>query len=105
MKAPGDRMKGWILTRGELRVIEFPPAESNAMSCPYGANSRLEIVGHYQRIGEAVRGFLYSNGNYVSIDVPDATATDARGINDDGLIVGHYTDKQSKTHGFLMRRQ
>jgi probable HAF family extracellular repeat protein len=104
MRATGDRMKGWWLTRGGLRLIEFPPAESNSMSCPVGVNSKGEVVGHYQRTGDQVRGFLYSNGNYVSIEAPDATYTEARGINDDGVIVGLYTDKNSKTHGFVMRR-
>jgi len=104
VQATGDRMKGYLLTRDGLQVIEFPPGENNSMTCPFSANSHLEVVGHYQRMGETIRGYLYSKGSYVSIEVPEATMTDARGINDDGLIVGFYTDKNSKTHGFLMRR-
>ena len=97
-------MKGWVLTRKALQVIEFPPAESNGMSCPFGANSKGDIVGHYQRVNEQVRGFLLSGGSFLSIEVPESTGTNAYGINDNGLIVGTYYDKSNKTHGFLLRR-
>src|SRR5262249_29678133 len=36
-------------------------------------------------------------------DVPDALGTGARGINDQGDIVGRYTDAQGVFHGFLLR--
>ena len=104
LQAQGDRMKGWLLSRKGLQVLEFPPAEANGMSCPFGANSKGDIVGHYQRVGEQVRGFLYSGGRFINIEVPDSTGTQALGINEDGLIVGSYNDKNSKTHGFLLRR-
>lgn len=103
LQAAGDRMKGWLLNRQGLRVFEFPPAELNTMSCPFGANSKGAIVGHYQRAKEQVRGFLYTGGEFISIEVPDSTGTNAYGINDSGLIVGTYYDKNSITHGFLMR--
>jgi uncharacterized membrane protein len=104
VQATGDRMKGYVLTRDGLQLIEFPPGEANTMTCPFGVNSHGDIVGHYMRTGDQIRGYLYSKGTYVSIDVPEATMTDVRGINDNGLIVGFYTDKNSQTHGFLTRR-
>lgn len=104
LQTPGDRMKGWVLTKERLHVLEFPPAEQNGMTCPFGANSKGELVGHYQRRGEAVRGYLLSAGNFTSIEVPDATWTQASAINDAGLVAGHFVDKGNKTHGFLWRR-
>jgi uncharacterized membrane protein len=104
LQAKGERMKGWFLTRKGANIIEFPPAENNNMSCPFGVNSKGDIVGHYQRKGEPIRGFVFSGGKYVSFEVPDATATNGNGINDDGVIVGGYTDKNNKSHGFILRR-
>ena len=44
-------------------------------------------------------GFFYTNGNYTTLDAPNASGgTFANGI-DGGNIVGYYTD--SATHGFL----
>src|SRR5262249_35264435 len=46
--------------------------------------------------------FLYSGGTYTTIDVPVANSfTFARGINDNGQIVGYYSDDIG-THGFLL---
>lgn len=97
----GDHMKGWMLTRSGLQIIEFPPGENNSMTCPFAVNAKGDIVGHYQRRGEAIHGYLLSKGTYTSFDVPDSTMTDARGISDEGVIVGVYTDRNSKTHGFV----
>ena len=104
LQATGGRMKGWVMTKNRFEVMEFPPAEENNMSCVFGGNSKGEFVGHYQRRTGPVRGFLYQNGRFDLIDFPDATATDVRGINDDGLIVGMYTAKDGKVHAFTLVR-
>jgi len=39
---------------------------------------------------------------YTTIDFPSAISTTAYGINDDGQIVGTYTDSLSRQHGFLI---
>ena len=36
-------------------------------------------------------GFLYSGGNYTTLDVPGSTDTILRGINNSGQIVGDYS--------------
>jgi uncharacterized membrane protein len=38
----------------------------------------------------------------VNIDVPNATATEARGINNSGAIVGNYLDGEGDSHGFYL---
>jgi len=66
-----------------------------------GINNSGEIVGSYvDQVGS--HGFLYSGGNYSTIDYPGAAAaglTGLRGINDSGQIVGDV-DENSNV-GFL----
>src|SRR5262249_46179105 len=48
-------------------------------------------------------GFLRTPaGAYETIDVPDALATIANGINENGTIVGEFTDLDGVTHGFVL---
>jgi uncharacterized membrane protein len=47
-------------------------------------------------------GFLLQDGVYTRIDVPGGTGTVARGISDQGIIVGHYS-VSGVTHGFAYR--
>ncbi len=71
----------------------------------YGINATGQIVGYYEDDGTAFgldHGFLYSGGNYTTLDDPSANAgTFAQGINDSGQIVGYYTNTASGNHGFL----
>src|SRR5205807_119271 len=46
-------------------------------------------------------GFLLSNGQYTSLDVPAAMSTVAFGISNAGQIVGWYEDAMAGAHGFL----
>jgi len=48
-------------------------------------------------------GFLFSDGNYTTFDVPFAIGiTSPQGINSAGQIVGRYLDRASQNHGFLL---
>jgi probable HAF family extracellular repeat protein len=79
----------------------------------YGINNNGDIVGRYCESAFGFycgirRGYLYDGSTYTYLDHPDAAppssganGTEARGINDDGLIVGYYYDTNQKTHGFL----
>jgi hypothetical protein len=55
----------------------------------FGANPQLGLNGSF---------------NFVSFDYPGATATNARGINSRGDVVGFYVDSAGKTHGFFRSR-
>jgi uncharacterized membrane protein len=48
-------------------------------------------------------GFLMHQGSFTTIDVPDATATFARGLNAQGDVVGGYMDTSGR-HGFLLHQ-
>jgi uncharacterized membrane protein len=69
-------------------------------------------VGFYSLAwGEPEHGFLLRHGVYTSIDYSDAFATNVRGINSEGDIVGLYTNNNDPDGwtegpflGFLLER-
>lgn len=72
-----------------------------------GINDAGQIVGEYQQQeGSPMHGFLLSNGNFTTIDVPIAKIfTQVFGINDTGQIVGYYQQEvspQNRLHGFVL---
>ncbi len=75
----------------------------SAATIPIKINNRGQMVGIYYDSKNAVHGFLFSKGQYSSIDFPGAVATEALGINnwDVPAIVGDYTDTKGTVHGFL----
>jgi len=67
-----------------------------------GINEAGQIVGEYGTAGGNIRGFLLSQGNFVSFIYPGATLTRPWKITPDGQhIVGFYDD----LHGFLLSRK
>jgi hypothetical protein len=56
-----------------------------------GINNKDEVVGFYYDSLHRQNGFLFSNGNYTTIDDPlGLNGTYATGINDASKIVGYY---------------
>jgi probable HAF family extracellular repeat protein len=47
-------------------------------------------------------GFIYDNGVFVAFDFPDGSETFAADINDNGQILGLYTDANFVSHSFLL---
>ncbi len=93
---------------GEFELIDYP-----GLSVPCtglrSINQRGDMVGAFARLNAdepcypPVReghGFLFRNGEFTVIDFPGSPATDAMCINDDGVIVGRYTDRNGNLHGF-----
>jgi len=91
----------------DFQLIDFPGL-SVPCTGPRWINERGDIVGLFARVntiddcfaGPELHGFLLQRGKYIAIDFPGSTNTSALGINDDGTIVGGYTDKQGVDHGF-----
>jgi probable HAF family extracellular repeat protein len=65
-----------------------------------GINDAGKIVGYYYDSAGLSHGFLYSGGNYITLDFGTNNQTFAEGINASGQIVGWYNDGSSD-HGFL----
>jgi len=74
-----------------------------------GVNNVGQVIGYYYDSTGSEHGFLYSNGQYTTIDDPLAVhGTYPVGINDAGQTVGNYFDNVSNPfdsvgteHGFL----
>ena len=112
---------GLVLIAGSVRaattetfvptIIDFPGASTTSAR---GINNSGDIVGTYvcsvaagcTLTGPAAsagsHGFLLQDGVYTRVDVPDGTGTVARGISEQGVIIGHY-NVSGVTHGFSYR--
>jgi len=89
-------------------TIQYPASTSTAAR---GINNSGDIVGTYtcavacinpvtgETSTPGTHGFLLQDGVYTRIDVPGATATIARGIGEQRMIVGQYA-VGAVTHGF-----
>jgi probable HAF family extracellular repeat protein len=112
-------------TPGAAQTLNFTALDAPCAACPggiarqtiaEGINPAGDIVGTYKDAMNQQHGFLLSNGQYTTIDVPGALATIATGINPAGDIVGRYTapvgsspecsaaGSPSCIHGFLYSR-
>jgi probable HAF family extracellular repeat protein len=101
-------LHGYIRSKtGEFQLIDFPGLAAPCTG-PRWINERGDIVGLFAYVntgddcfaGPPLHGFLLRQGKYTAIDVPGSTSTSVLGINDDGVIVGSYEDKNGNTHGF-----
>ena len=62
-------------------------------------NASGQVTGFYtDSTGD--HGFVYSNGTFITIDVPGATFTQAISINDSGQVAGGYYNN-GPGHGFI----
>ena len=93
-------------TGGQFAAIAYPSA---VITYAMGLNDLGQVVGFYEVGGPTNNfvpaGFLYSNGNYTTINDPSGTGlngTIADAINNHGQIVGIYTDSNNTPHGFLL---
>jgi len=101
---------GFFYSGGKYTPLNDPLSifdpNCGGINCPgftfaYDINDKGQIVGQYTDSNRLRHGFLYSGGNYTTIDDPLATnGTFARGINNKGQIVGQYIDSSGE-HGFL----
>lgn len=94
--------------KGKFRTISFPSGGSFPCTGPRWINEKGEIAGLYIVANNSdecygagvIRGFLLRHDKYIAFDVPGAVSSNPLAINDDGVIVGAYTDKNGVTHGF-----
>ncbi|HET6180577.1 MAG TPA: hypothetical protein VFE61_26905 [Candidatus Sulfotelmatobacter sp.] len=52
----------------------------------------------------AYHGWVLVQGSLTQLDYPDSTGTQALGLNNNGIVVGFYTDAAGNTHGFTYNR-
>jgi subtilisin family serine protease len=69
---------------------------------PQGINDLGQVVGYYKvDPSDPVKGFLFSGGQFTSIEYPGASESWAYGINNAGQIVGSYADGDA-IRGYLL---
>lgn len=88
---------GLVDYNGAVTLLQVPGA---ANTDAFGINDAGEIVG-----GSDVGAFIYENGNYTILTAPMAATgtTVAEDVNDQGDIIGNYTDAAGIRHGFVYR--
>lgn len=82
----------------KLELISSVPGTS-------GINNSKQIVGTYygniNNDGDTWHGLLLDKNGFFTIDVPGSNWTFASGINDNGMVVGYYSDS-IRSYGFLL---
>ncbi|HTP29815.1 MAG TPA: hypothetical protein VMK12_29675 [Anaeromyxobacteraceae bacterium] len=86
---------GFLLHEGTFTTIE-PVSLGAVGSVARGINLFGEIVG----VWNGSHGFIFTHGTYTPLDMPGATGTHTRALNDEGVIVGYYDDSAGLAHGF-----
>src|SRR2546429_3410427 len=84
--------------------IAYPSATATTA---WGINAGGDVVGDYLDPAGVRHGFLLRNGEFTTIDVPNAL-TSARAISPGGDIVGIYrgvSEAAVNAHGFLLSPQ
>ena len=94
--------QGFVYDNGAFHDFEDFPAEWNIAIGDFGINDSGHVVGSYIDTDSGKRScFLKTGDVYTTIDYPGAAATYCTGINNNGLIVGYFTDTAGKMSGFL----
>jgi hypothetical protein len=101
-------LHGFLRREDRLTMLDFPGSTATAVGgiTPRGDN----IVGGYcddtntpcLLYGLFNHGFLWSEGQFTTIDLPDAIVSMAIKINSRGAIVGTHLDTSEAAHGFLL---
>jgi hypothetical protein len=105
----GGNDRGFLFSGGAFTPIDVPGA---SQTHPIGIDSVGTISGSYCKGGnscynsyypaEALHGFLFSGGVFVTIDFPGALATEVWGHDRAGQIAGRYQDASGFFHAFLL---
>jgi hypothetical protein len=108
---PRSLTPGFLLDLDRNRVTTFDAPQARVGTLPYDVNNRGVIVGRYDD-GRSEQAFLRdARGRFTTLRIPGARSAWASGINDQGVIVGIYSentplvkDPNATTHGFRWDR-
>jgi uncharacterized membrane protein len=107
--AYGINNAGWIVgTAGfpsSTRAFERRGSHFQNIKFPglyyYGYATGINSFGQVAGYTDEGHGYEYSQGKFTQIDFPGAILTQARGINDGGLVVGWYGVNGPADYGFV----
>jgi hypothetical protein len=77
--------KRW--NNGTTHTLDFPGA-TRSSTTPEGINDNGTVVGQYADKRAFLHGFIFHNGQWTTLDYPQALATNLIGITNDGKIIG-----------------
>lgn len=91
-------------------AFDVPVASAPWLAVADGINNLGQIVGYYHTSNGANHGYLrQADGTFYYIDFPPSQSptgtvegTTPESINDQGQVVGYYTDGNGVNHGFLL---
>lgn len=99
-----DTHGAFILKKGQLATIKHPGTDGSGTVFT-GINNKNEIVGYNQtgQVGYSfiANGFLYRDGQFKTIMVPDSISTTPTAISDKGIIVGTFLTAEGAVKGFV----
>ena len=100
----GGNTFSWLLKSGHLTAVQFPGgSDTQAL----GVNGKDQIVGSYLDGAAVMHGFVLTNplgpvSHWKTIDDPNGIgSTVVNGINNNGDLVGFYTDSAGNVDGML----
>ncbi|MBZ5571801.1 MAG: hypothetical protein LAO09_07980 [Acidobacteriia bacterium] len=97
--------RGFIWNRGAVQLLD-PPGTIFPCSHARGINERGDVAGAFAIVHTPEEcfppnhGFVFRQGEYDVIDPHGSVDTFVFGINDDGVVVGVFTDQNGILHGF-----
>jgi hypothetical protein len=103
----GSLLNGTGFVGPFLYPLVYPDA---VVTQPFDLNNGLQVVGYYEDDSMRLHGFIWNTNTdtntytYTPLDYPGAKDTVALGINDEGIIVGRYSndDLRVEFRGFLL---
>jgi hypothetical protein len=84
-----------------MRLFPYVLCPNDQLSSLYRSPLYLRDPFWSNMDGSGNRGFLYDGRVFRTIGIPNALATEARGLSDRGQVVGRYLDSSGVSHGFL----
>ena len=99
-----DIFHAFLYAGGTYMTLDYP--ETNVFrTIALGLNDAGAVTGYYNGPLDhffAQHGFIFDGTTWTGFDVPDAAGfTNARAINDTGLVAGDYSDANQESHGFV----
>jgi len=106
-----DNWHGYVLNDARVIPFDFP---GKVGTQALGISPAREVVGVYKVLVDKTwnaHGFVAetrgsvtpADWKFTAVDLPGATQTIVRAINDGGDLVGYYVDASGVTHGFIAK--
>jgi parallel beta-helix repeat protein len=100
----GGHNHGYLLSKGKFTSLDYPGGDTWGQ----GINSAGDVVAMIQVPGKPMQGAILKGGEWTAndsfLDLPSATMNCYLGINDAGVIVGHWGTRAGGSHGVVWNK-